>query len=50
MLKGEILEVEKKIDQNWMEVCLGERVGIVPTDYLEPLDDDAGSIDSDRQR
>lgn len=40
MLKGEVLEVEKKIDCNWVEVRLGERIGIVPSEYLEPLDDD----------
>ena len=40
MLKGEVLEVERKIDCNWVEVRLGERIGIVPSDYLELLDDD----------
>ena len=40
MLKGEVLEVERKIDCNWVEVRLGERIGIVPSGYLELLDDD----------
>ena len=40
MLKGEVLEVEKRIDRNWVEVRLGERLGMVPSDYLELLDHD----------
>ena len=44
MLKGEILEVERNVDHNWVEVSLGERLGIVPMDYLEVLNDDGNSV------
>ena len=39
VLKGELLVVEKKIDCNWVEVSLGERIGMVPSEYLDLLDD-----------
>ena len=39
VLKGELLVVEKKIDCNWVEVRLGERMGMVPSEYLNVLDD-----------
>ena len=42
MLKGEILLVERKIDANWVEVSLGERMGLVPIDYLSLLEDTSG--------
>ena len=44
MLRGEILEMERAVDGNWVEVRLGERVGIVPVDYLELPDEETRSI------
>ena len=42
LLKGEILLVERKIDANWVEVSLGERLGLVPIDYLTLSEDTSG--------
>ena len=42
MLKGEIIVVERKIDSNWVEVSLGERMGLVPIDYLSLIEDESG--------
>ena len=35
MLRGEKLLIERTIDANWVEVRLGERTGLVPSNYLE---------------
>ena len=47
MLRGEIVTLERRVDVHWVEVSLGERMGIVPLDYLDLLDhdDDSGSSD-----
>ena len=42
ILKGEILLIERKIDSNWVEVSLGERLGLVPIDYLCLPEDASG--------
>ena len=44
MLRGEVLELERSVDPNWVEVRLGERVGIVPVDYLELQDEEVRSV------
>ena len=43
VLRGELLEVERSVDLNWVEVRLGERRGMVPVDYLELQDEEARS-------
>ena len=40
MLRGEMLLLERTIDANWVEVSLGERTGLVPTNYLEVCEEE----------
>ena len=38
-MRGEVVRVERIVSTDWLEVSLGERLGLVPTEYLEFLDD-----------
>ncbi|XP_017279538.1 E3 ubiquitin-protein ligase SH3RF2 isoform X2 [Kryptolebias marmoratus] len=35
-LKGDILTVIRRVDQNWIEAKLGEKVGLCPKQFIEP--------------